>query len=65
MVAAMFNRINEERLRAGKSTVGFVNPVLYKYQGALNDITVGHNGVCGPNTGFECSVGWDPVTGIG
>ncbi len=26
--AAILTRINEERLKAGKSTVGFVNPVL-------------------------------------
>ena len=29
--AALLNRINEERIAAGKSTVGFVNPTLVRY----------------------------------
>ena len=28
--AAIINRINEERIAAGKSTVGFVNPTLVR-----------------------------------
>lgn len=40
------NRINEERLAAGKSVVGFVNPALYAHSDVLNDITQGHNPGC-------------------
>ena len=39
IVAALFSRINEERLKAGKSFVGFVNPVLYAHPEMFNDIT--------------------------
>ncbi len=33
--ASILTRINEERLAAGKSTVGFVNPVLYQHPEAF------------------------------
>jgi len=66
VVAAIFTRINEERLAAGKSTIGFVNPTLYSNPQMFNDITVGDQstGGCGTN-GFSCVPGWDPVTGLG
>jgi len=60
----MFNWINEERLEANKSTVGFINPALYANPSMLNDITNGSNPGC--NTiGFPAAPGWDPVTGLG
>ncbi|KAF7328264.1 Subtilisin-like protein [Mycena venus] len=62
--AAIITRINEERLKAKKSTVGFVNPVLYKNPQAFHDITTGSNPGCNTN-GFNVSKGWDPVTGLG
>ncbi|EXV06545.1 peptidase S53 family protein [Metarhizium robertsii] len=69
LVAAIFNRINEERLNIGKSPVGFINPALYKAYSkkAFNDITKGDQpggGGCG-TTGFSAASGWDPVTGLG
>ena len=62
--ASILTRINEERLAAGKTTVGFVNPTLYANPGAFNDITVGNNSGCG-TSGFFAAKGWDPVTGLG
>jgi tripeptidyl-peptidase-1 len=62
--ASLINRINEERLAAGKSTVGFVNPTLYANPGVMHDITTGNNPGCNTN-GFSASTGWDPVTGLG
>ncbi|EOO00369.1 putative alkaline serine protease protein [Phaeoacremonium minimum UCRPA7] len=62
--AAIITRINEERLAANKSTVGFINPTLYANPQVLNDITVGSNPACG-STGFLAAPGWDPVTGLG
>lgn len=62
--ASILNRINEERLRIGKSTVGFVNPVLYEHPYVLNDITNGSNPNCN-TSGFHSVPGWDPVTGLG
>jgi tripeptidyl-peptidase I len=64
LFAAMLTRINEERLIAGKSPVGFVNPTLYSNPQAFHDITVGTNPGCGTN-GFSAAVGWDPLTGLG
>ena len=62
--ASILTRINEERISAGKSTVGFVNPTLYANAGALHDIVTGSNPGCGTQ-GFSCAEGWDPVTGLG
>ncbi|KAK3689148.1 Pro-kumamolisin, activation domain-containing protein [Podospora appendiculata] len=56
--------INEERLKAGKSPVGFMHQVLYKHPEVFNDITIGSNPGCG-GPGFEVKEGWDPVTGLG
>lgn len=62
--AAILTRINEERLAAGKGTVGFVNPVLYQNPDVFNDITKGSNSGCDV-TAFKAVEGWDPVTGLG
>lgn len=62
--ASVINLINEERLKAGKGPVGFVNPVLYAHPEVLNDITNGTNPGCGTK-GFSASKGWDPATGLG
>jgi tripeptidyl-peptidase-1 len=62
--SAVINRINEERLRRGKSTLGFLNPSLYANPSILNDITNGTNPGCG-TLGFSAVEGWDPVTGLG
>jgi len=62
--ASIINLINEERLTAGKSTVGFLNPTLYKNPQAFTDITTGSNPGCNVN-GFDAVKGWDPVTGLG
>jgi len=62
--ASIINRINEARLNAGKTTIGFINPVLYSNPSILNDITNGTNPGCG-TIGFSAVKGWDPVTGLG
>jgi len=62
--ASIILRINEERIAAGKATVGFVNPVLYANPTAFHDITIGTNPGCG-TVGFSAAKGWDPVTGLG
>ncbi|KAJ5438830.1 Aorsin [Penicillium daleae] len=64
LFASVLNLINEERLAAGKGTVGFVNPVLYAHPEVLNDITNGTNAGCDTN-GFAAISGWDPATGLG
>lgn len=54
--ASLLNLINEERLRANKTAVGFVNPVIYKHPEMFNDITEGSNPGCGTN-GFPATEG--------
>lgn len=67
LFAAMLNLVNEERLAVGKSTVGFVNPVLYANASSIfRDVTQGNSDMCGGEVhGFEAVPGWDPVTGLG
>ncbi|TVY22058.1 Aorsin [Lachnellula arida] len=62
--ASIVNRINEQRLNAGKNVIGFINPALYANPSMLNDITSGNNPGCGTE-GFQAVPGWDPVTGLG
>jgi tripeptidyl-peptidase-1 len=77
--ASIITLINEKRLAAGKSTVGFINPTLYKNPHAFTDvsylllwcmlsltiqITTGSNPGCNTN-GFSAVKDWDPVTGLG
>lgn len=63
-VASVFVLINQARLDAGKSPIGFVNPVLYANPKALNDVISGTNPGCGTQ-GFSAQEGWDPITGLG
>lgn len=55
---------NDARLAAGKSTLGYLNPLIYKNGDAFQDVTSGNNPGCGTN-GFQATTGWDPVTGWG
>lgn len=68
--AGILSLINEQRLTAGKSTLGWVTPNLWgayaKQQGAYTDVlqqvAPNHHGNC---PGFDITPGWDPYTGIG
>ena len=64
ILGSIVTLINNDRLNAGKTTVGFVNPTLYANLDAFNDITRGNNIGCGTQ-GFAAVQGWDPVTGLG
>ncbi|KAG5957601.1 hypothetical protein E4U58_005762 [Claviceps cyperi] len=81
IVASIFNRINDERMKLGKGPLGHVNPALYKAYDAdlkvplFNDVVKGDQHLGGPfnlrypsicgNDGFSAVPGWDPVTGLG
>lgn len=54
--ASIITLINERRLKAGKSRVGFLNPTLYKNPHAFTDITTGSNPGCGLD-GFDAVKG--------
>ncbi|KAI0675673.1 peptidase S8/S53 domain-containing protein [Trametes maxima] len=63
--AAVISLLNDFRLSRGKSSLGFLNPLIYSTGVAgFNDITSGSNPGCGTN-GFTAGAGWDPVTGLG
>ena len=73
VVAGMISLVNAARLRAGRSSVGWIHPILYaSYKNFTKDITSGDNhcarvhspSVCCPQ-GFSAAPGWDPVTGLG
>jgi len=56
--------LNDIRLQANKSPLGFLNPLIYQHPEVFNDITAGNNPGCSTN-GFYASQAWDPVTGWG
>ena len=65
--AALVSLINDYRISEGKSTLGFLNPLLYgntAARAAFNDIVNGNNQGCGTN-GYPAAEGWDPTTGLG
>merc|ERR1712151_981183 len=60
--------LNDARLAAGKSSLGFLNPLLYSLAGTdvYQDITTGSNSGCGFfSEGWPARAGWDAVTGLG
>ncbi|KAH7903358.1 peptidase S8/S53 domain-containing protein, partial [Hygrophoropsis aurantiaca] len=66
VVGAMLTMVNDARIALGKSTIGFINPVIYasNFTGSFHDITNGTNQGCGTD-GYSSATGWDPVTGLG
>jgi len=63
-VGGIIGLLNNFRVAAGKSPLGFLNPFIYEYGDLFTDITSGNNPGCG-TTGFYASSGWDPATGWG
>lgn len=64
-VAGILALVNDALIAAGKPTLGFINPWLYKeaYR-TFTDITIGSSYGCN-TTGFPAQAGWDAVTGFG
>ena len=66
--SSVLSLVNDALLAAGKPTLGFLNPWLYKkgYQ-AFTDITKGSALGCNETglDGFPAAKGWDAVTGFG
>jgi len=65
----IFGLLNHARMAANKTSLGFLNPLLYANPEALNDVSQGVQGGCRIDSqevaGFPAVVGWDPVTGLG
>ena len=64
VTAAVFAKLNDIRFKAGKPSLGFLNPFIYKNSKAFNDVTTGCNNG-GSKYGFTAAEGWDPATGWG
>jgi len=68
VVASLFANLNNVRLLAGKSPLGFLNPWIYSTQAAhpdaFFDVTQGVNNA-GSGQGFSAFRGWDPCSGVG
>lgn len=70
--AGLVSLINDHLLNAGKTTLGFLNPLLYQaaneQPNTFNDITSGSN-ECNRAYcclyGYSAAKGWDPVSGLG
>lgn len=71
VVAGMISLVNSARVAAGKSTLGWVNPAIYRYAHLFTrDITSGDNRCVADATiccehGYYATEGWDAVTGFG
>ncbi|KAI9784284.1 MAG: vesicle formation at the endoplasmic reticulum [Geoglossum umbratile] len=77
--AALIALLNSLRLSSNQPSLGFLNPWLYSTaKSAFNDIShggskgcTGRDGFSGlptpfvPGAGWNATVGWDPVTGLG
>ena len=65
IVAGIVSLLNDVRMKQGKKTLGFINPLLYQLAGkGFHDIAEGSNGngIC---PGFKAAKGWDPTSGWG
>lgn len=73
VMASMIALINEQRVKAGKEVLGWLNEKLYSkaVQDALKDITGGVSKSCefkddgGIHGGWPAKKGWDAITGLG
>ena len=78
VMAAFVSLVNAERVSRGMAKMGWINPFLYQYSSQFaKDITTGYNkcsalfrengvrtSIC-CKEGFNATIGWDPVTGLG
>lgn len=58
--------LNDLRAQNGKSSLGFLNPLLYSLSSDhFQDITTGASSGCTFQQGWPAKEGWDAVTGLG
>ncbi|KAH8044330.1 tripeptidyl-peptidase [Aureococcus anophagefferens] len=55
--------LNDARLSAGKPKLGFLNPLIYKYRAAFDDVLLGNNGKCGTDGFRALEAGTRPYGG--
>jgi kumamolisin len=65
VVAGLFTRIAQARATAKLGPLGDLHDAIYQHGDSLcRDITTGNN-TCYAVAGFNCTTGWDAVTGMG
>lgn len=65
MTASIISLVNDARIAAGKSSLGWLNPWIYSTaHKAFTDVVGGETASCGTD-GFPVTKGWDPSTGFG
>jgi len=66
VVAGIVTQLNNERILAGKTSLGFLNQFFYSNPQCFNDVNDGSQNNCNAGTtGFAALNGWDPATGLG
>jgi tripeptidyl-peptidase-1 len=68
VIGGLIGQLNDLRLKAGKPSLGWLNPFLYSADAAkcFYDVNDGSTNNCLPGTeGFTAENGWDPATGLG
>lgn len=66
VAAGIFAQLNNVRLNAGKTALGWLNPFIYANAQCFNDVSDGSMNNCNAGTtGFSTHVGWDAATGLG
>jgi len=67
--AGMISLLNEARMQQGLPRLGFLNPWLYQQTSNHTDVVKGWNALgrspARIKYGFNCTQGWDPVSGLG
>jgi len=70
--ASLITLLNQDRLNAHKTPLGFVNPIIYKMYDTNPDLYFNNNftatnngGECGTALGFNSVHGWNPLVGCG
>jgi len=65
LTASIISLVNDARIAAGKSSLGWLNPWIYSTaHKAFTDVVGGETASCGTD-GFPVTEGWDPSTGFG
>lgn len=66
VVAGIFGIVNNARLKAGKSSIGYLNQFIYANTQCFQDVSdLTKNNCYSGYDGFGATSGWDPATGVG
>lgn len=63
--AGMFDIVDQYVVAQNKPHLGFVNPTLYQLAQSPQTYAPYHDITSGTNGAYNCSTGWDAVTGLG